>query len=263
MNGKFKNYLEEKFNGKLEITSNNNGINAKLEIENGSVNVSYKNDELTINANYIAFTKKHQLALKAFIDDYNEKVDKYYSLSIVDSRINLQYTKFNAPENQAISEVENVIIFFNSKIIKDIINSATARQNIIKSRVNKLMRQASKYEEENRHDLALNVFEEISSFENDKNLSIYERMAFLYQRGIKGENFKFPKNDNYALECYDLAVKSEKFSILLPHLAYKIAKKLGDAQLVGKYIELGKKCGTWDFVATYDANYLDDFPTLN
>ena len=252
MDGKFYNYLLEKFGKNSQIIANNGEVNANINIENGSVSVNYNENELNINANYGAFTEEERPTLKAYVDNYNENDDKLYTLSLVDGYINLKYKKLGVTAEQAIVEVENVVSFIN-------IETVEIRSDATRSRVVELMKKASKYEEENRHDLALITFEEIRKLENGSKLNIYERMAFLYHLGINGSNFKFPKNNEYALECYKLAIKYDDYSILLPHHARKIAKSLGNEELEKEFVELGNEIGTWDYLSKLDGKFSCDF----
>ena len=253
----FNDYLVSKFNRTVEDCTVDGIIETVLPMGGGEENrivVFYPKDMLSLSVFYGNFQDKHFKALCAYVDNYNERKDSEYELRCFDGQIWAEIDDFGLDEQQAIQMIEDVLKFFAedgqlATELRELISNASMRQKLIHERVLTLKARAGMCERQGDHAMAMELLKEVCELYYGYNHM--EMIGLHYCSGLDKPqlNLYFPKNEEYGLECMLLAMEKDKDNIIVPMLAYNLAKKLGKNELCEKIEAIGHKRGSWEYAA--------------
>ena len=250
----FNDYLVSKFNKTVEDCVVDGIIETVLPMGGGEENrivVFYPKGMLSLSVFYGNFEDKHQKAIYALVDTYNEREDREYELRAMNNQIWIEVDIPGVDDQKAIETIEKVMVFFaeDGEFVKSFQNvkaSALARWRIVGKRAQILRERACTLDNNGYHEEAMECVQEICElYYGYKHM---ELIALYYQHDFEKTHppMPFPHNEEYALECLLLAIENDPDDIFEPLITRNLAQKLGREDICNQMERIGQERGTWE-----------------
>lgn len=253
----FNDYLVSKFNRTVEDCTEDGIIETVLPMGGGEENrivAFYPKGFLSLSVFYGKFEDKHQKAIYALVDTYNEREDRAYELRTMNNQIWIEVDVPGADDQKAIETIEKVMAFFaeDGEFVKSFQNlkaSALARWKLINKRAQTLRERACILDNNGHHEEAMEYLKEICElyygYKHMELISMYYRHDFEKTHPA----MPFPHNEEYALECLLLAIENDPADVYEPIITLNLARKLGREDICEQMERIGQERGSWEKVA--------------
>lgn len=253
----FSEYLVSKFNQNVADCTVDGIIETVLPIGGDEANrivVFYPKGFLSLSVFYGRFDKRHEKAMYAFIDTYNEREDRVYELRAMNNQIWIEVDVTDVDDQKAIETIEKVIAFFAEdgelvQTFQRLKSSALARWGTVNKRAQVLKERACIFDNNGYHAEAMDCLKEICekyySYKHMDLVALYYRHDFEKTYPV----VRFPHNEEYALECLLLAIENDQTDVYEPLITHGLAKKLGREDVCREMERIGQERGTWESVA--------------
>ena len=253
----FNDYLVSKFNKTVEDCTVDGIIETVLPMGGGEENrivVFYPKGMLSLSVFYGNFEEKHQKAIYALVDTYNECEDRAYELRTMNNQIWVEVDIPGVDDQKAIEAIEKVIAFFTEdgefiKSFQGLKESALARWKLINKRAQTLRERACILDNNGYHEEAMEYLKEICElyygYKHMELISMYYRHDFEKTHPA----MPFPHNEEYALECLLLAIENDEEDVYEPIITLNLAQKLGREDICKQMERIGQERGSWEKVA--------------
>ena len=250
----FNDYLVSKFNKTAEDCVVDGIIETVLPMggeEENRIVVFYPKGMLSLSVFYGNFEDKHQKAICALVDAYNEREDREHELRTMNNQIWMEVDVPGVDDQKAIETIEKVIAFFaeDGEFVKSFRNvkaSALARWKLINKRAQILRERACTLDNNGHHEEAMAYLKEICElYYGYKHM---ELISMYYRHDFKKTHppMPFPRNEEYALECLLLAIENDPDDIFEPRITRNLAGKLGREDICEQMERIGQERGTWE-----------------
>ena len=260
MNQTFNEYLVSKFNQTQADCCVDGITETVLPMGGGEENrivVFYPKGMLSLSVFYGTFEDRHQKAMYAFIDSYNEREDREYELRSMNNQIWIEVEEGGVDDQKAIEIIEKVMAFFADdgefvKTFRNLKTSARARWTTINKRAQTLRERACVLENNGYHQEAMECLTEICElYYGYKHM---ELIALYYLNDFKRTHpaMKFPHKPEYALECLLMAIEKNPTDMFHPIIAARVAQELGKTDLVARMNEIAQQRGSWEYLALHN-----------
>ena len=253
----FNDYLASKFNRTVEDCTVDGIIETVLPMGGGEENrivVFYPKGMISLSVFYGNFEDKHQKAIYALVDNYNECEDREYELRTMNNQIWVEVDIPGVDDQKAIEAIEKAIAFFTEdgefiKSFQGLKESALARWKLINKRAQTLRERACILDNNGYHEEAMEYLKEICElyygYKHMELISMYYRHDFEKTH----PPMSFPHNEEYALECLLLAIENDEEDVYEPIITLNLAQKLGREDICKQMERIGQERGSWEKVA--------------